>query len=184
MRTTGHDVDVVTLVARAVGGDQLAWRHIVRRYESLVLSVCRRFDLTGQDTEDIAGKVWLRLAAHLDSIREPAALPGWLRTTAQRECVTLLRTQVREIPVEDLEITAAAESAADVRLLAEEQRIALRKALGRLSCRDQKLLTMLFSTPPSSYEFISMVLEMPIGAIGPTRQRCLARLRDSPELAA
>jgi RNA polymerase sigma factor (sigma-70 family) len=184
MRTIRNDVDVVTLVARAMNGDQLAWQHIVLRFEPLVQSICRRFGLAGTDTDDVSGSVWFRLVTHLTDIREPAALPGWLKTTAQRECLTLLRTRVREIPIEDLEVTAPGETAPYSRLLVEERRAALRKAFARLSSRDQKLLAMLFAAPPRSYERISAVLGMPIGAIGPTRQRCLARLRSSPELAA
>lgn len=181
MRTTrNEDVDVVTLVTRAVNGDQLAWRHIVLRYESLVFSVCQRFGVTGTDADDVSGNVWVRLVAHLRTIREPAALPGWLKTTTQHECLTLLRAKGRELPSEGVDVPAPGEPWS--RLLVEERRTALRKALARLSSRDQKLLALLFSAPPSSYERISAVLGMPIGAIGPTRQRCLARLRNSPEL--
>ena len=183
MRTIRDDIDVATLVARATNGDQLAWQHIVRRYQPLILSICRRFGLTGTDTDDVSGNVWFGLVKHLKTIREPAALPGWLKTSAQRECLTLLQARVREIPIKDHDVTDSTEPAAYARLLVEEQRIALWKAFTRLSSRDQQLLAMLFCTPPRSYEWISAVLGMPIGAIGPTRQRCLARLRSSPELA-
>jgi RNA polymerase sigma factor (sigma-70 family) len=174
------DVDVVTLVDRAVRGDQLAWRHIVSRYESLVLSTCRRFGIAGTDADDVSGNVWVRLVAHLRTIREPAALPGWLKTTAQHECLSLLRAKGRELPSEGVDVVEP--GAPYSGLLLAERRAALRKALARLSTRDQKLLALLFSAPPSSYERISAVLGMPVGAIGPTRQRCLARLRNSPEL--
>jgi len=44
------------------------------------------------DAQDAAQTVWLNLVGHLDSLRDPAALPGWLATTTRRECGRILRT--------------------------------------------------------------------------------------------
>jgi RNA polymerase sigma factor (sigma-70 family) len=178
------DQSVVALVTHAAAGDESAWNHTVWRYAPLVRSVCGRFRVTKADADDVAGVVWLRLVASLTTIRQPAALPGWIATTAHRECLALLRDRNRQIQIGDHEFPTETEPASDSRLLIEESHRALREAFAQLSDRDRRLLAMLFSDPPMSYIKISNTLSIPVGAIGPTRQRCLARLRRNPHLAA
>jgi RNA polymerase sigma factor (sigma-70 family) len=175
-------MQVQALVDSASRGDERAWGAIVRRYRSLVLAVCRGLGVTGVDAEDVSGDVWLRLVANLGSLRTPAALPGWIATTTRRECLQLLRDRSRLVP--DATEVVATEPGPDAELLVNERRVALQEALGRLPGRDQELLSMLFSDPPTPYTVISTRLGMPIGAIGPTRQRCLARVRRTPAIAA
>ena len=178
------DSTVVDLVERARDGDQAAWNGIVDRYAPLVWAVCRRHRLSVADAEDVASCVWLRLVERLETIREPAALPGWIATTTRRECLYLLRTRNRQIPVEDDErIVDGANPAADEWLLRQERHIALRHAFAELSELCQRLLSMLFHDPPVPYAQISAAMGMAVGGIGPSRQRCLAKLRDSQVLA-
>src|SRR5919197_5985614 len=99
--TMRDDPLVVALVERARGGDQGAWDAIVARYATLVWSVCRRHGLSGSDAEDVGASVWLRLVERLGTIREPAALPGWIATTTRHECLHALRVAGRQTPVED-----------------------------------------------------------------------------------
>jgi RNA polymerase sigma factor (sigma-70 family) len=174
---------VSTLLKDAERGTGSAWQEIVKRYCPLVFSVCHNLGITGADADDVCGDVWLRLVANLIRIREPEALPGWLATTARRECLRLLRDKHRQVPF-DGELGEATEPAADTSLLVEERREAIRSAVAKLSERDQDLLTMLFADPPASYSEISASLGIPIGAIGPTRQRCLVRARRIPSIAA
>src|SRR5215468_8114196 len=82
---------VAGLVARARKGDKQAWDALVERYAPLVWSICRRHRLDGADADDVGQSVWLKLVEHLDRIRDPAALPGWLATTTRRECWGVLR---------------------------------------------------------------------------------------------
>jgi RNA polymerase sigma factor (sigma-70 family) len=179
-----YDSPVATLLESAAGGAESAWDEIVRRYSPLVLAVCRRYGLTGADAEDVAGNVWMRLVAKMITIREPAALPGWLATTARRECLMVLRDKHRMIPHDQRDVADQVEPGADTSLLVEERRSAVRDACAGLPQRDRELLTMLFSDPPRSYMEISSSLGMPVGAIGPTRQRCLTRVRRAPAVAA
>jgi RNA polymerase sigma factor (sigma-70 family) len=165
------------LVHRAALGDGSAWNEIVRLYTPLVRSVCWRFGLSGMDAEDVGSTVWMRLLSGITCLREPAALPGWLRTTTRRECQTLLRGRDRDAPPPDGEIADPHTTPSDARLLAEEQMRALHTAVVNLSESDRRLLGLLFSDPPTSYAEISLALGMPVGAIGPTRQRVLNRLR-------
>jgi len=75
------DPTVIHLVTRARTGDQRAWNTLVERYAPLVWSICRRHQLSGTDAEDVSQSVWLTLVRQLGTIRDPAALPGWLATT-------------------------------------------------------------------------------------------------------
>jgi RNA polymerase sigma factor (sigma-70 family) len=178
-----EDRSVAALVEKAVNGYQCAWNGIVRRYAPLVWMICRRRRISA-DADDVGGNVWLQLVMNLTKLREPAALPGWLATTIRRECLILLRNQNREISQGDREPIDHAEPGPDTWLLTEEQRNAIRDAVVRLPDRDRHLLSMLFSEPPTPYAKIGARLDMPIGAIGPTRQRCLARLRRSSTVAS
>jgi RNA polymerase sigma factor (sigma-70 family) len=181
------DLSTATLVERAVGGDALAWDGLVRRYVQLLRAVCHRYGMTGADADDVCGVVWLRLVLNLADLREPATLPAWLATTVRRECLDQLRRRQRQTPcaIDDQRVVDEYEPAPDARLLLRERQMVVQKAVAQLPDRERQLLSMLFSDPPTPYLDISAKLGMPIGAIGPTRQRCLARLRrDLPESLA
>jgi RNA polymerase sigma factor (sigma-70 family) len=175
------DSPVGALLESAGAGTETAWQEIVARYSPLVFTVCRRCGVAGSDAEDVAGAVWLRLVANLSRIREPKALPKWLMTTARRECVVLRREKNRQIPKETVDHGVPG---VESFLLDAERDDAVRAALGTLPRRDRELLALLFSDPPTPYRAISARLGIPVGAIGPTRQRCLARVRRIPSIAA
>ena len=166
------------LVALAAAGNRGAWETLVARYERLVWGVARSHRLGDADASDVFQTTWLRLLEHLDDVRDPDALGGWLATTARNECLRVLRHDGRQIPTEDDQIpTATVPAAPDAELLLEERDAALWRAFATLSARCQALLRMLADDPPSPYETISAALGMPVGSIGPTRGRCLAHLR-------
>src|SRR5690242_19518090 len=77
---------VADLLTRARNGDQQAWDALVERYAPLIWSICRRHRLDGADADDVGQSVWLLMVNHLGTLRDPAALPGWLATTTRREC--------------------------------------------------------------------------------------------------
>lgn len=171
------------LLERAAAGDESAWREILRRYSPLVLSVCRTCGLAKADADDVVGTVWLRLLKGVSSIREPEALPGWLATTTRRECLAMLRVNRRRIPRE-LEFLPETESAVDAFVLVAERFDVVRDVVPQLPQRDQDLLALLCADPPLPYAEISARLGVPRGAIGPMRQRCIARVRRFPAVAA
>ena len=175
---------VAELVTAVRLGDQQAWQRLVDRFSSLVGSVCRRFALQPHDREDVAAGVWLRLLEHIHRLREPAALPGWIATTTRNECLALLRAKARTMPTDWVIEPDALDEAPEAGLVAELRRHALREAWSVLSERCRELLGMLFADPPLSYDEISTRLGMRMGTIGPTRIRCLDRLRRDPALAA
>jgi RNA polymerase sigma factor (sigma-70 family) len=182
------DLVVTDLVTRARDGDTQAWDALVERYAPLIWSICRRYRLGGADAEDIAQAVWLRLVDQLDNIRDPAAIAGWLATTTRRECCRALRAARRPQvawPVPDAE-TIADEQAetAEQELLAAERHAALRDAFADLTPCCQQLLALLAADPPVQYAEISARLGIPVGSIGPSRGRCLDKLRRHPAIAA
>jgi RNA polymerase sigma factor (sigma-70 family) len=182
-----RDDPVVLLVTRARDGDKAAWDELVEAYAPLVWSICRRFRLTPADAEDVGQSVWLRLVEHLAALREPAALPGWIATTTRRECLRLVRVARRSEPVDPLEnVQHLADDAVPVEeeVLTHERHVALRAAFAQLPSRCQLLLAMLTRDPPVPYSQISESLHMSVGSIGPSRARCLDRLRHCPALAA
>lgn len=172
---------IATLVAAAADGDQNAWDAIVDQFQGLVWATIRSYRLGDSEAGDVAQTTWLRLVENLGGLRDPERLGGWLATTARRECLRLLRTSGRQIPVDDdaafdrANTDPAPELDADI--IRDERDTALWRAFGRISERCQRLLRILTADPPPSYEDVSDALDMPIGSIGPTRQRCLDRLR-------
>ena len=171
------------LYRRAGGGDRSAWQELVAEFGPLIRIICRRNGVRGADADDVGGAVWLQFVRRMTSIREPAALPGWLATTAHRECVALSTRRRRQwAHVRQAVVEPVAPS--DTKILAEERWAALRSACSALSERDRQLLSLVFADPPLPYVEIGARLGMPHGAIGPTRQRCLARIRRNPRVAA
>lgn len=180
------DPVVINLVARARDGDQRAWNEIVDRYAPLVWSICNRYKLSRQDIDDISQTVWLLLVEQLGNLRQPAALPGWLATTTQRECFRVLRAARRYDysgpPGESQMSGDPPPLMIEQEIIAAELNAALRAAFALLPPRCRHLLSMLITDPPLSYAEISAALPVPIGSIGPQRARCLDRLRRSPFL--
>jgi RNA polymerase sigma factor (sigma-70 family) len=178
---------VADLVHRASSGEQQAWDALVERYAGLVWSVSRQHRLSDADAADVCQATWLRLVENLAGLREPEALGGWLATTARRECLRVIRHRGRQV-VTDIEaeieiVEDTKDTDPDRFLLADERQAAMRTAFAQLGEACRTLLQLLIADPPLSYSEVSTTLDMPIGSIGPTRARCLERLRRSPALA-
>ena len=172
--------EVAELVGAAAEGDQGASNELVDRYNGLVWSVARSHRLPTPDASDVVQTTWLRLVENLCRLQEPDRVGAWLATTARRECLRTLRHSARMVAVEEPP-EQVTEPQLDASLLVEERDRALWQAFGGLSERCQSLLRLLVADPPPSYDEVSAALDMPIGSIGPTRQRCLDRLRGLAE---
>jgi RNA polymerase sigma factor (sigma-70 family) len=174
-------VSTTELFRRAEAGDRDAWNAIVDRYTKLLWSVARAHRLGDADAADVVQTTWLRLVEHFGRVEDPECLPGWLATTARRECLRTLRRSGRELvgDREDAlqEVVDDQAAPVDARLLTEERDIALWGCFQRLSERCQRLLRILMATPPPDYRTVSVALGVPVGSIGPTRGRCLDQLR-------
>jgi RNA polymerase sigma factor (sigma-70 family) len=173
------------LTAAANAGDQAAWEEIVDRFSGLVWATTRAHRLSRSEAADVAQTTWLRLVENLDRIKDPSRLGAWLATTARRESLRHIRLRSRELPTGEYDLfESPSEDRAAERLITSERNTALRRAFARISERCQSLLRLLAAPDSPSYEEIGAAMGMPIGAIGPTRARCLEQLRRTPELAA
>ena len=176
----GH-TDLATLLRAASEGDQEAWNAITDRFTSLLWSVARSYRLGSDDAEDVVQNTWLRLLENLTRIDNPEALPGWLATTARREALGILRRRGRTVLTRDEDLGAdladPASTELDSALLEDERDVELWASFAKLPERCQQLLRVLMACDRPVYAEVSAAFDMPIGSIGPTRMRCLERLR-------
>lgn len=172
--------DLPQLVAAARSGDADAWNVLVEQFAGLVWHVIRGFRLSNAAGEDVYQTTWLRLAEHLDRIRQPESLGGWLARTARNECLRAVKLGGREDLRDNLDVDLVDRGGPVDRTLDDQAtNEILWKAFATLSQACQQLLRLLISEPPLPYDRISELLGMSIGSIGPTRARCLAKLRTS-----
>lgn len=173
------------LVAAAQRGDDSAWRALVARYLDLVWAIARGHSLDHCDAADVTQTTWMRLHEQLPRLTEPSRVGAWLATTARRESLKVARERRRQVPVllteryGERELWALAAPPADesIRGADSERDRMLWQAFGELTPSCQALLRALTADPPPRYSELSAALGMPIGSIGPTRARCLDRLR-------
>src|ERR1700760_1232691 len=173
-------LDVAELVRRAADGESWAWERLVDQYSRLIWAITRDFKLMESDAADVAQVTWLRLLENIHKIENPDRVGSWLATTARNECLRCLANRKRVVLAEDEDVLQGAAPAGpeiDERLLLEERAEQVREAMTRLPLRWQHMLDMLMADPPASYAEISDQLGLPVGSIGPTRSRCLARLQ-------
>ena len=122
---------------------------------------------------------WLRLVENLNRIEQPERVGGWLATTAQHESLKLLRKAAKYHSATDQMLANTPDRdlpEPNARPIAEERDAVLRAAWDRLNPRCQQLLPVLVTNGAPSYKDVSKLLQMPLGSIGPTRQRCLKHL--------
>jgi RNA polymerase sigma factor (sigma-70 family) len=173
-------VEIADLVQRASKGDQSAWDSLVDAYANLLWSVARAHRLNAHDAADAVQTAWLKLLDNLDKIREPEHLGAWLSTTTRRECLRILRRNGRDIVPAEEALGDAPDPTIpplDTALLTAERDAQLWALFDGLPDGCRRLLRVLMSPQEPSYADVAAALDMPIGSIGPTRARCLERLR-------
>lgn len=181
--------DDAALVACCVRGDGAAWSLLVQRYQRLVYAVVRRIGLDEHGAADVFQTVFARLVEHLPRIADPSRLQAWIVTTAKREALMQRRRGQRTVSMtraDDSDDQASGEwDLADETPIAEDaldelqQLNQLRNALDRLDERCRELLLLLFREEDDrlSYDDVARRLGTSVGSIGPTRSRCLDKLR-------
>jgi len=178
-----NDVELDALVAAARCGDDRAWNRLVARFDRLLRSIAGSYRLGSADVDEVVQITWTHLFEHIDRIREPAAVAGWLVTTTRREAMRVLQKHVREQLSGDPELgESTSHDAPDVVVLAAETRAVLGRAVAALPGRQRDLMTLLAVQPDTDYLHISAALKMPVGSIGPTRARGLSGLSRDSEL--
>lgn len=188
--TTLDDLDLAALCAQ---GQPAAWAVMVRRYERLIYTVARRAGLDEHAAADVYQTVCVRLFEHLPRLTQTDRLQAWLVTTTKRETLAALRQRARigSLPdrggdrhersdtAEDPWLTLPDPSPLAEDLLDDLQQMhRVQMGMQALDMRCRQLLTLLFNDDDTcDYQQISVSLGMPAGSIGPTRARCLSKLR-------
>lgn len=177
------------LVTGALAGHQDAWDALVTRLERVVWKAVNMMTFDREIRDDAFAATWLRLAERLNTIREPEKLPGWLATTATNEVRQIVRQRGRYLPL--VEPPASGPRSSDVfdsvvgddgdhasSMMLADARRDVRDAFALLDEGCRELLTVLvLADPPIPYEEASAILGRPVGALGPSRRRCLEKMK-------
>ena len=170
------------LIDRCKAQDARAWSRLVDTFQSMVYSIARRHGLGVDDCEDVFVATFQILLRSLDRIESPAALPRWIAVTAGREALRVHRISGRTSDFESAgitldEIVEKEEAQAEQIAIEANRSAALRKFISQIDLKCRKLLQLLYYEADQSYNDISVAIGIPVGAIGPTRARCLEKLR-------
>ena len=167
------------LFGRWRAGDTRAMDELVRLMSPVLWHVVRAYGLDRALAEDVVQTTWLTLVRRHESIVEPQAVSGWLTTCARREAWRVGKLQRRADPTEaeHLEPHLPAHESAEDSAVVEDESHRLWTAVSTLDDRCQRLLRVVAFEERPDYARLAQDMSMPIGSIGPTRQRCLAKLR-------
>jgi RNA polymerase sigma factor (sigma-70 family) len=170
---------MTALMSAARQGSDDAVGEIVTEFSPLLWHVARAAGLSPGDAQDVLQTVWMRLIEHLDDIRTPTALAGWLVVTTRREAWRVRAAERKQIPTdqESFAELPVKGPGSEEQVIIEDQRRRLWAAIRQLSPRCQELLRIVAFVPRPDYAAVAAGLGMQIGSIGPTRGRCLAKLR-------
>jgi len=187
-RTKQLVVDDRALVEACLTGDSEAWEALILRYQRLIYSIPIRSGFSPVDAADIFQSVCLRLFQKLATLRKQEKISSWLMTTTTRECWRVIERRKREtqpsIYGEDYDNDivnqlVSQEPLADQQRIAFERQRALSDAVAGLSERCRSLITLLFySKEQPSYADIAQITKLPLNSVGPTRARCLQKLKN------
>ena len=160
-------------------GDESALDDLVKVMSPVLWHVVRACGLDREAAEDVVQNTWLTLVKGGDSVRDPQAITRWLCTAARREAWRVSKAATRTRPVEDevLDARMPLQTSPEAEVVTNDENSLLWAALGRLPERCQKLLRIVAWEPRPDYSAVAESMEMPIGSIGPTRRRCLDKLR-------
>jgi RNA polymerase sigma factor (sigma-70 family) len=167
------------LVSLCLKGDPKAWEALILRYRRLIYSIPVKFNFTTADASDVFQVVCLKLIEHLHELKDESKVSAWLITTTTRQCIHARSQWMRESSKEEdfAEPADGAVSVEDLQIRTQEQQN-IRNAVSKLPDRCRRLLELLyFETTSPTYEQIGKMMNMPIASIGPTRARCLEKLR-------
>jgi RNA polymerase sigma factor (sigma-70 family) len=170
---------IADLLDAAKGGSEDALGQITAELSPMLWQVARAAGLSGSDSEDVVQTVWESLLTHLDTIHTPVALTGWLVTTARRESWRVRKADRRQSPADPETLISIPEhggGSEDHVIMADELR-QLRTAFLTLDPRCQELLRIVASVHRPDYSQVAGRMGMARGSVGPTRSRCLDKLR-------
>jgi RNA polymerase sigma factor (sigma-70 family) len=180
----GSSPELVPLVHGAKAADARAWEALVTRFSPVLRATARSYRLCPADVDDVVQSAWTSALTHIGQLRKPEAIAGWMMMITRREALRTIERRRREIPVEDgCELETADTPMPETTLFADEQGDAVHAAVERLPIRQRLLIQALYDQTETTYDEIAARLGVPVGSIGPTRQRALAKLRRDRNLA-
>lgn len=150
---------------------------LVRLLTPMLWHVARAQRLDDDEAGDVVQSAWLALVRNPDGVRDPAAVGGWLATTTRREAWRVVRNSGRTTSVADEDLPLPAAHSAEDEATTRLRDGALWHAVTHLSERCQRLLRVAAFLDRPNYTQLARDLDMPVGSIGPTRGRCLKKLR-------
>jgi RNA polymerase sigma factor (sigma-70 family) len=176
------------LVAGIRAGDEWAWRAMTEQYQPLLRWLARRCGLSADDADDAVQFTWLRCLEHIDQLTDSDRLNGWLATICRRECIRLATKARREVLLGEPDMARLIDDRHSERdpcteAALRDQSNRLYHAILALPERQRVILVELLRRGDQSYLDLSRRLGLPVGSIGPTRQRAVTRLRLDPRIA-
>ncbi|MEO5982997.1 MAG: sigma-70 family RNA polymerase sigma factor [Pedococcus sp.] len=180
--TTGSLVERAALAFTAYrNGDPEAMSDLVDATTALLWHTARAQGLSSAAAEDVVQTTWLALVKHQGAIQDPLAVLKWLTTTARREAWNVSRRARREDAREEigdlLDAAPARDDGPEQMVVRGQEQVVLWRHFATLSERCQQLLRVVALAERPDYQHVAEALGMPVGSIGPTRGRCLAKLR-------
>ena len=165
--------------ARWRAGDPAGLDDLVARMTPVLWHVVRSYRLSPEAAEDVVQGTWLALVRNGAQISDGQAVARWLTTTARRAAWRAASRVGRDRSVDpaDLAEYGPTEESAESSAVAHDEHARLWAAVRVLDERCQRLLRVVAFLPRPDYAALSADLQMPVGSIGPTRGRCLAKLR-------
>lgn len=179
---TRNDVtplDDPRLVEACLAGEQASWDALIERHGALVWAVAGRAGLSRADQADVFQNTWSTVLEELPRLRRPDRFAPWVARIARHQAMRvrrgygIARRAMPKVAREDVDPVTPVEAVTEI-----EQRAVVHDALTRIGERCANLLRLLyFTVPQPAYDDIARTTGMRIGSIGPTRARCLERLR-------
>ncbi len=165
--------------SRWLDGDQSGLDDLVRLMTPVLWHVARACSLTEEAAEDVVQTTWASFVRSGSRLRDAQSVGAWLTTAARREAWRVSRTGTRDTLVEDdsLDRLGPRQRSAEAEAVAHDEDDRLWSAVGELDPRCQLLLRIVAFADRPDYAAIAEDLQMPVGSIGPTRMRCLRKLR-------
>lgn len=160
-----------------LAGDERRLGDLVDLLAPVLWHTARAQGATASTAEEVVQTSWLRLVEFGDRMREPAAVLGWMVTTVKRECWRQLGQQRRDTGLDGTPEPRDAVTTPDAVVILSEQQRVLWQHVQNLTPRCRELLRVIAFADRADYTTLAQALGMPVGSIGPTRGRCLAKLR-------
>ncbi len=177
--------DAQELVTALAGHDERAWRYFLREHGRLIRGVLARFDFDAATRDDLFQETCLTILRSLNTLRDPRRLSSWIYSITHRLAIDARRKRKAEICLDDVAENRHWADNPDPEPPFAHQYETLELAartidgIRQLDPRCRALLSALYiQDPPRSYQQISQSHGIPLGSIGPTRARCLEKLRE------